>query len=76
MSSSSQIDQIGLNQRTQVNRLAPFRDHIHFQIREQCINRGVWHPANRWRQSFPNLQKPKDLAKKLPFLTKFNFARR
>ena len=55
------------------------QERIHRPHREHLVSAGVFTPANRWRQSHGSpsniLERPLALAKLLPFLPKYNFAR-
>ena len=62
-------------------RLAPGiarRKRVYEPIRQEYIHNGIYRAPNRWRQS-PKarnvLQRPLQLAAKLPWLPQFNFAR-
>ena len=55
------------------------QERIHRPHRDHLIRTGLFTPSNRWRRSqsaAPNiLERPLALARLLPFLPKYNFAR-
>lgn len=52
---------------------------VHQPVRETLVRAGVYRPSNRWRNSQGSgrqiLQRAQNMAKLLPWHTKFNFAR-